>query len=151
VGWKGGTMSQRRPAYRVKKPRISEHSEQVNFFETIRNDYRFNPEFNEGVLFAVPNGVWIGGQNKFALFAKYKAEGFKPGVSDVLYLQPRGEFGYLAIEMKAEDRRGESDAVTPEQTDFLEAVERAGGWGVVCYGCDEAVSVFKTYMELERR
>lgn len=144
-------MSQQQAAYRVKKPRISEHSEQVNFFETVRAIYRVSREFVDGVLFAVPNGVWIGGQNKYALFAKYRAEGFTPGVSDILYLQPRGEFGYLAIEMKAEHRRGEADAVTPEQTEFLEAVEQAGGWGVVCYGCDEAVSVFKTYMELERR
>jgi hypothetical protein len=73
----------------------------------------------------------------------------KPGVSDILYLQPRGEYSCLAIEMKALDRRNDTDAVTPEQSRFLQAVNAAGGWGEVCYGADEAIRIFETYMNME--
>ena len=127
-------------------PRLSEHEEQARFFAEVRVSYFFREDFADELLFAVPNGMQLGGRNKYALMNKYKTEGLKPGVADILYLQPRGDYAYLAIEMKAEGRRNEKDAVSSEQLTFLEAVNGAGGMGEVCYGADEALKIFELYM-----
>ena len=140
-------MSQRQATY--KTPRISEHTEQANFFSEVRNKFQRREDFIRRLLFSVPNGMWIGGQNKFALMNKFKAEGLQPGVADVLYLQPRGEYSCLAIEMKAQDKRNDKDAVSDDQREFLEAVNAAGGLGEVCYGCEEAMKIFEAYMQME--
>ena len=135
----------------LKPPRISEHDEQANFFTEARFRFQHREDFISKLLFSIPNGMWLGGQNKFALMAKFKAEGLLPGVADALYLQPRGDYAYLAIEMKAIDKRNDSDAVTEDQTEFLAAVNGAGGLGEVCYGCDEAIRIFELYMGLPAR
>ena len=137
-------MSQRQAIYKV--PRVSEHDEQKAFFGAVRALYGFRDDFMEKLLFSIPNGMWAGGENKFALIAKFKAEGMQKGVSDILYLQPRGEYAYLAIEMKAQDKRNDKDAVSDDQREFLEEANAAGGWGEVCYGCDEALAIFEKYM-----
>ncbi len=95
----------------------------------------------------IPNG----GQSTIMAGAKLKAEGLQPGESDILYLQPRGEYNCLAIEMKALDKRNSKDAVTPEQLEFIEAVNANGGIGEICYGCDEALNIFNTYMQMDAR
>lgn len=142
-------MSQRQAVY--KTARISEHSEQVNFFQEARFRYRNRDDFFERLLFSVPNGMWLGGKNPYALMAKFKSEGLQPGVSDVLYLQARGEYNFLAIEMKAQDKRNSKDAVSADQAEFLEAVNGSGGLGEVCYGADEALELFEKYMNMEAR
>lgn len=145
-------MSEPKGEYKVravKKPRISEHAEQANFFSEVRFRFRNRDDFIGKLLFSVPNGMWIGGKNPYALMNKFKAEGLQPGVSDILYLQPRGEYNCLAIEMKALDKRNQADAVSDDQREFLEAVNAAGGYGEVCYGADEAILAFQTYMDME--
>lgn len=127
-------------------PRVSEHSEQANFVEAVYRIYNHRDDFIQTLLFAVPNGSWFGGSNPWAMFNKFKAEGFRQGVSDLLYLQPRGPYNYLAIEMKALDRKNKKDAVSPEQLEFLSAVSCNGGMSWTCYGCDEALEVFSAYM-----
>lgn len=144
-------MTEKRPKYKANVPRVSEHDEQANFFSAARFIYGARDDFSDDLFFSVPNGLWAGGDNKFALMSKFKKEGMKRGVSDILYLQPRGGFAYLVIEMKAQDRRGAADAVSDDQWKFLDAVERAGGLGAVCYGCDEAMQVLNDYMLLEPR
>lgn len=135
----------------MKKFRISEHDEQAGFFQLVESLFASRADFIQRLLFSVPNGMWIGGSNPYALMNKLKAEGLQPGVSDILYLQARGEYNCLAIEMKAQDKRNSKDAVTPEQIEFLEAVNANGGLGEVCYGCDEALAIFETYMQMEPR
>ena len=135
----------------IKPPRVSEHEEQASFFAEVLFTYQHRADFIRTLLFSVPNGMWLGGANKFALMSKYKAEGFRPGVADIIYLQPRGEYNCLVIEMKAIDKRNVKDAVSAEQTEFLEAVNGAGGLGEVCYGCEEAMKIFNLYMSLEEK
>ncbi|MDD2920987.1 MAG: VRR-NUC domain-containing protein [Anaerolineales bacterium] len=142
-------MTQRQATYKLA--RVSEHEEQANFFSTALFTYQHRDDFVRKLLFSVPNGMWIGGKNPYALMNKFKAEGLQPGVADILYLQPRGEYNCLAIEMKAQDKRNDKDAVKPEQAEFLEAVNASGGMGEVCYGCDEALRVFEAYMQMEAR
>ena len=135
----------------MKAIRISEHDEQANFFFTVGVTYRQRADFIGKLLFSVPNGMWIGGSNPYAMMNKFKAEGLQPGVADILYLQPRGVYNCLAIEMKAQDKRNDKDAVKPEQAEFLEAVNASGGWADVCYGCEEALQVFEVYMRMEAK
>ncbi len=141
-------MSQRQASYRTRAPRVSEHDEQSSFFTRARLQFRGRGDFYERLLFSVPNGMWAGGSNPYALVAKFKAEGMGAGVSDILYLQPRGEYAYLAIEMKAADKRTSKGAVSDEQMEFLEEVNAAGGMGEVCYGADEAMEIFERYMSM---
>ena len=143
-------MTERKPRYRARAC-PSEHQEQANFFAEARLQFRMRDDFLEPLLFSVPNGMWAGGKNKFALMAKYKREGLHAGVSDILYLQPRGKWAYLAIEMKALDRRNDADAVSMEQDAFLQNVKAAGGSGHVCYGAEEAMKVLTHYMDLEAK
>lgn len=129
------------------KNRISEHQEQANFFSEVTYRFRNRDDFADLLLFSVPNGMWAGGKNPYGLIAKFKAEGFKPGVSDILYLQPRGDYAYLAIEMKAEDQRNKKDGgLKLHQQEFLQAAKANGGMTAVCYNCDEAIEVFTRYM-----
>lgn len=147
-------MSERQATYRYrapKTPRISEHQEQASFFDEAHYRYQHREDFFQRLLFAVPNGMWLGGKNPYALMNKFKAEGLKPGTSDIIYLQARGEYSCLAIEMKAQDKRNSADAVTPEQSAFLADVNESGGWGEVCYGADEALSILEKYMSMEAK
>jgi hypothetical protein len=134
-----------------KLPRVSEHEEQSNLFLEVRFKFMHREDYIDDLFFSVPNGMWAGGQNKWALINKFKKEGMKTGVADVLYLQPRGDYSCLAIEMKATDQRNNADAVSPEQSRFLASINAAGGWGEVCYGAEEAIRIFETYMSMEAR
>ena len=143
-------MSERRAAYHV--PRISEHQEQANFIREVYLRYGSRDDFIPVLLFSVPNGLVIGGENKFAILAKFRAEGFKNGVADLIYLQPRGPYTCLCIEMKALDQQEKKDGgVSPEQAEFLAAVSAAGGCTDVCYGSIHAIEVFSAYMAQEVR
>lgn len=137
--------------YSPKLPRVSEHEEQSNLFLEVRFKFAHCEDYIDDLFFSVPNGMWAGGQNKWALINKFKKEGMKTGVADVLYLQPRGDYSCLAIEMKATDQRNNADAVSPDQSRFLEAINASGGWGEVCYGAEEAIRIFETYMSMEAR
>jgi hypothetical protein len=131
---------------KIKLPRISEHAEQANFITTVLMQYSHRDDFVKEVLFAVPNGSWFGGSNPWAMFNKFAAEGFRKGVSDLIYLQARGPWSCLAIEMKALDRKGKKDAVSEDQQIFIDAVKGVDGLAIACFGCDEAVNIFDQYM-----
>lgn len=127
---------------------MTEHSEQAAFVAEVLYRYSNRDDFIRPLFFSVPNGAWLGGKNPHALMAKYKAEGFLPGVADILYLQPRGDWSFLAIEMKAVNRKG---GVSEEQNTFIRAALSAGGLALVCYGTDSAIKAFTKYMELLSR
>jgi hypothetical protein len=124
---------------------MSEHTEQAAFVEYILWEFGPCDNFIRPLFFAVPNGAVLGG-NRFALMAKLKQEGLRNGVADVLYLQPRGKYNCLAIEMKS--AKGKP---TPEQLEFINAVHDAGGYSCICYGSDEAIKAFEAYMSLDRK
>ena len=125
-----------------------EHDEQVAFFTQVSYEYRNKDDFVPNLLFAVPNGSWFGG-NGYAVYNRMKAEGVRKGVADILYLQPRGKWPYLAIEMKRSDKRNvRNGGLEPEQIEFMDAVIRAGGRHEICYTAEEALGIFWEYMEL---
>lgn len=95
------------------------------------------------LLFAVPNGAYLGADRKTAaiVMSKLKAVGLKPGVPDLILPVARGAWHGLAIEMK---RRGEKP--TPEQDAWHVALTRQGWWCVVCYDCEQAMAVLLEYL-----
>lgn len=138
-------------AKNAKAPKTTERQEQIAFVSYVLQAYAHRPDFIRGLFFAVPNGAWLGGKRPAYVMEKMKGEGVLPGVADLLYLQPRGEYAYLAIEMKTPQRKKEkTGGLTDEQLDFLQNVIIAGGRADICYGADEAIALFDWYMRLPR-
>lgn len=126
----------------------SEHNIQAAFVDSVLWEYRNNPTFIRPLFFAVPNGAFLGGKSPVT-FMRLKKEGFLQGVADLLYLQPRGEYAYLALELKTESRRRAKDGgLSENQMDFLQSAAMAGGRTLVAYGLDEAIEAFRDYMNL---
>jgi hypothetical protein len=131
----------------VKAPKTTERQEQTAFVSYVLQAYAHRPDFIRGLFFSTLNGAWLGGKRPAYLMEKMKGEGALPGVSDLLYLQPRGGYAYLAIEMKTTQRERERlGGLTEEQRDFLHNVNFNGGRARVCYGADEAIETFNWYM-----
>jgi len=131
---------------------MSEHDEQAVFVDYVLFKYQHCESFMRPLFFAVPNGAWLAGSSprgKYALMQKYKMEGLHRGIADLLYLQPRGEHSYLAIEMKDPGKRNHKDALSEDQRLFLQAAGHALARWAVCYGADEAMKVFDEYMQLD--
>lgn len=122
----------------------TESEEQAGFFSEVEYRYRNRSDFKRLLLFATFNGeVWRS-------FQKVMRAGLTPGVSDVLYLQPRGGHPFFACELKAIDRREQKDGgVTPAESTWLQAAREAGAFVVVSYGADELLDHFATYMNYD--
>lgn len=124
-----------------RKPRRDdEHNEQVVFFNRIRtlamNDSRYEQAVRR--TFAIPNG---GGRSKREA-GRLKAEGVRPGVSDVFCALPvPGRCG-LWIEMKSLTGRP-----SREQVDWLTEGDKLGYEGAVCHGSGEAFFTWKQYVD----
>lgn len=135
------------------KPEIpTEHAEQAAFVGMVKKQYQHDETFLPMLFFSVPNGLWVGGGNKFGLINKFKAEGFRTGVADVIYMQARGIYSGLTIEMKRSDKRGvKNGGMSDDQMEFQAQARKAGHAAVVCYNADEAFTVFQNYMKLSPR
>ena len=124
----------------------SEHNIQASFVDWVLWTYGRDETFIRPLFFAVPNGAYLGGKSPVT-FMKLKKEGFLQGVADLLYLQPRGPWSYLALELKTEKRKRARDrGLSEDQVSFLESVSEVGGLPVVTYGLDEAIEAFTKYM-----
>lgn len=93
------------------------------------------------LLFAVPNG----GARSRVEAAIMKAEGVTAGVSDLIFLEPRGGYGALCIEMKREDKSSRQSA---SQKEWQKAVEKAGNLYAVARSFEIFQAVFNEYMRL---
>lgn len=117
----------------------SEHECQVLVVEYL---YRKYPQ----VLFwSTPNGAHLAGgiKQRAAIMNKLKAEGFLPGVSDLIIFEPRGEYSALFLEMKRE-YGGEA---SENQKEFLLEIEKRGGFGAIAHGANEAIEILDNYLE----
>lgn len=88
-------------------------------------------------MFHVPNG---GGRSKREA-AELKAIGVKPGVSDLFLPVMANGKGGLWLEMKAAN-----GVVSPEQKEWLEAMQKGGYEAHVCYGYQEAIAAIENYL-----
>lgn len=135
----------------MKSTLPTEHDEQVNFVREVRYRFRNDRTFIELLFFSTLNGAWLGGKS-FALWAKHEAEGAQRGVSDILYLQSRGVYSFLAIEMKRSNMRNRKDGgLTTKEKEWLACAKESGAFTAVCYSAEESIGVFNRYMGMEVR
>ncbi len=123
-----------------RQPHKSEHEEQVEFFEEIAKLAAADPRYAIAVrrTFAIPNG----GFRDPATAGKLKAEGVKPGVSDVMCALPCKQWHGLFVEFKSM-----TGGASPEQRDFLIESFDLCYLAVCCRGCEHALIVWKRYVE----
>ena len=90
------------------------------------------------------NGIHRGkGLAAMRRIAKEKAHGFVTGEADIRILIPRGGFGCLIIEHKADEAmRGATEA----QLRYIEYHNSIGNCACVTKGLDMAISAIDTYM-----
>ena len=104
----------------------------------------FNMQYPKYRLISVPNGQMIGGRNKFALIAKYKAEGLTPGVSDLFLCVPRNGYSGLWLEMKARGKTASN--LSPDQRIWLSDMEKIGYRATWAAGFDQAKEIIEEYL-----
>jgi len=99
----------------------------------------------------VPNGTQLAGTGKRRAIqmANLKAQGLRPGVSDIVIAYPSHEYHGAYIEMKRvrEAYAGPAAvkaAIRPEQIDWLMRMCGVGYWVAIAYGFEE----FKTYVQM---
>jgi hypothetical protein len=96
------------------------------------------------MLFSVPNGsCFAPGYNKWALIAKLKAEGLRPGVSDLFLSVARHGFHGLYLELKKKKGGKESE----DQITWRIRAQEEGYKVVVCEGAHAAIAEIQAYLE----
>lgn len=91
------------------------------------------------LLYHVPNG----GKRGKAEAARFKAEGVKAGVPDVVLPVARGTWHGLYVEMK----RQRGGVVSADQKGWLAALEEQGYKAVVCKGWEAAAEAIMAYLK----
>lgn len=130
-------LAQQEKNARRARPRHEESTLQRQCVAWFRMQY---PEHAK-MLFAVPNG---GGRSRIE-GAVMKGEGVTAGVSDLVFLEARGGYGSLCIEMKTRER---SSKQRPSQKAWQEAAERAGNRYVVVRSFEAFRAQVSEYMAL---
>ena len=122
------------------KPRTRSHEESELQRQCVAW-FRLQYPSHAPLLFAVPNG---GGRSPVEA-AIMKGEGVVAGVSDLILLEARGNYGALCIEMKTRSR---SSRQSPSQKAWQAATERAGNAYVVVRDLDSFRGVVERYLRL---
>lgn len=94
------------------------------------------------LLYHVPNE----GQRSMATGGRLRAEGLKSGVPDLCLPSAHGQYHGLYIEMK----RTQGSKTTPEQKEWLAALEAEGYKTALCRGADAAIETIERYLDLPR-
>lgn len=91
------------------------------------------------LYFHPPNG----GYRNYKEAARFKSEGVKPGVSDLVILEPRGEKHGLMIELKVG-----RNTLTDHQIEYLRAAWKRGYAVAVCYTFYAFKTVLDKYLSI---
>lgn len=94
------------------------------------------------LLYHVPNE----GQRSMATGGRLRAEGLKSGVPDLCLPVARAGYHGLYIEMK----RRQGGRTSPEQKEWLAALEAEGYKTALCRGADAAIETIERYLDLPR-
>lgn len=96
--------------------------------------------------FAVPNGTMLAGtaKQRAQYMQSLKAQGFKPGVSDIFIALPRGSYHGAFIEVK----RGPKETPSDAQATWLRTAGGAGYLAQVAFGLDELLAILRFYAAL---
>ena len=121
---------------------MSEHDEQKSVLRWFALQY---PEYR-GCLFSIPNGSFLAGNKaqRGRQMNKMKAEGFKPGVSDLFLMVANDEYHGLFIEMK--DQKKTKSSVSKEQFGHIELAELRGYRADWCPGFESAKELIANYL-----
>lgn len=114
-----------------------ETEEQQALFEWAKLNEKIIPEL--GLMFAIPNG----GKRYRKTACTLKAEGVKPGVSDIFLPVARCGFHGMFIEMK----RKQGGRLSDEQRNFISSVQQQGYFAIVPEGWEEASKWILGYLE----
>ena len=97
--------------------------------------------------YMVPNGTQLaGGRTRRAQYmASLKAQGFRPGVSDLVVALPMNGYSGAYIELKKEPEsyggpkaiKSRRTAIRPEQRDWLELMFNHGYWASIAWGTED--------------
>ena len=122
---------------------LSEHTEQVKVVDWFTRQHKKYYE----CLWSIPNGAQLAGNPKQrAKQMNYlKAEGFKPGVSDLFLMVSRQGYHGLFIEMK--DKGKTKCSVKPNQWEHIHAAREQGYYATWCAGADKAIDIIDHYMK----
>ena len=115
----------------------TEGEEQATLLSWCRMQEGRHPEL--GLLFHIPNG----GRRGKAEAARFRAEGVKAGVPDLMLPVARGGKHGLFLELK----RKAGGRVRPEQKDWLEQLRQQGYEAQVCRGWEGAAEALLRYLE----
>lgn len=98
-------------------------------------------------LFSIPNGTVLAGNasQRARQMNKLKAEGLKPGVSDLFLMIPRGGYHGLFIEMK--DVGKTKCSVSIPQWEHIHEARAQGYRAEWCAGVDQAIELLTEYMK----
>lgn len=92
------------------------------------------------------NILWFhppnGGKRNVREAAKFKAMGTKPGVPDVVILEPKGEWHGLFIELKVKGGR-----LSDYQKDWLNALKMRNYKTAVCFSLDDVFEAVENYLK----
>lgn len=96
------------------------------------------------IAFSVPNGVAIAGtpKQRGMYMASLKAQGFKPGVSDIIIPVPAGAFHGLYLELK----RDKTSAVRDDQVLWRDRMRALGYRAEIVAGYDAAAALVREYL-----
>lgn len=121
------------------KPRVpTEEQEQIALFNWAA--WISNTKWPElELMYHVPNG---GYRNK-AEAGRFRAQGVKSGVPDIVLPVARGGYHGLYIELK----RTVGGRVSEEQREWLDRLTAQGYYTAVCRGWEEAKNVIEGYLQ----
>lgn len=123
--------------------KTTEHSSQAALFCWAALNRTACPPLAD--MFAIPNGGSRGDTRESARIVggQLKAEGVKPGVSDIFLPEPVGTHHGLFVEMKRKDGGEESK----EQRDFGTRMQAKGYAYAVCHGWEQAALTIMSYLQ----
>ncbi len=97
------------------------------------------------LIFHVPNELTVDKKKPgWAIhLQKRQKMGVRNGVSDVI------DFGAIrgAFELKRKDRTQKGVKVTKEQREFLDEVDKSGGFAAICYGFEQFKLAYADFLE----
>ena len=106
--------------------------------------------------YQVPNGTQLGGgrTRRAQYMASLKAQGFRPGVSDLVLALPQAPYHGAYIELKRDPGAyagpaAKRSAVRPEQVEWLNRMIGVGYWAALTYGALDFKSQVESYLRNE--
>jgi len=118
----------------------SEHDDQVLFIQWLKAQ----GYWDRYGIFAIINGIPLIGtlKQRSKIINYMKAEGMRPGVSDLLFAIARGGYHGMFLELKRES----GGILSNEQKEFIKIIEAAGYFSAIAAGLEEAVTITETYI-----